>query len=93
MKTISISEAKATLSQQLQTVRRGGEVLITDRGRPVARLVPATNAESELAELVSSGLLRNGSGRLPRSFWSAPRPADRAATVRAAVANEREDRW
>jgi prevent-host-death family protein len=40
MKTASISEAKNRLSAYIDPVRRGETVQITDRGNPVARLVP-----------------------------------------------------
>jgi len=40
MKSAGVREVRQTLSDLLQEVRRGREVVITDRGRPVARLVP-----------------------------------------------------
>ena len=39
MRTAGIREARQALSQLLDEVQRGREVVITDRGRPVARLV------------------------------------------------------
>ncbi len=41
MITVGAFEAKTHLSALLNRVSRGEEVLITRRGRPVARLVPA----------------------------------------------------
>jgi prevent-host-death family protein len=38
----SIYEAKTRLSALLQAVEKGEEVVITNRNRPVARLVPIT---------------------------------------------------
>jgi prevent-host-death family protein len=40
MREVSIYEAKTTLSALLQAVERGEEVVITNRNKPVARLVP-----------------------------------------------------
>jgi len=40
MKTAGIREARQNLSGLLEEVRAGHEVVITDRGKPVARLVP-----------------------------------------------------
>ncbi|MBM4269257.1 MAG: type II toxin-antitoxin system prevent-host-death family antitoxin [Deltaproteobacteria bacterium] len=40
MKSAGIREARQQLSVLLEEVRRGREVEITDRGRPVAMLVP-----------------------------------------------------
>ena len=40
MKTAGIREARQNLSALIEEVRRGHELVLTDRGRPVARLVP-----------------------------------------------------
>jgi prevent-host-death family protein len=40
MKEAGIREARQNLSALLEEVRKGHEITITDRGRPVARLVP-----------------------------------------------------
>ncbi len=40
MKKAGIYEAKTRLSELIRDVRRGEEVTILDRGKPVARLVP-----------------------------------------------------
>ena len=40
MQTVNIYEAKTRLSALIQAVERGEEVVITNRNRPVARLVP-----------------------------------------------------
>ena len=40
VKTAGIRQARQHLSAILDEVRKGREVLLTDRGRPVARIVP-----------------------------------------------------
>lgn len=40
MKTAGIREARQNLTSLIEEVRKGREVVITDRGKPVARLVP-----------------------------------------------------
>jgi len=40
MKEAGIREARQNLTALIDEVRKGHEVTITDRGRPVARLVP-----------------------------------------------------
>jgi prevent-host-death family protein len=40
MRTAGIREARQNLSVLLDEVRKGREVVITERGRPVAKLVP-----------------------------------------------------
>jgi prevent-host-death family protein len=40
MKEAGIREARQNLSALIEEVQKGKEITITDRGRPVARLVP-----------------------------------------------------
>jgi prevent-host-death family protein len=47
MKKAGIREARQNLSALLEEVRKGQEITITDRGRPVARLVPPHAATTE----------------------------------------------
>lgn len=61
MKRVSITELKAKLSEHLAAVRTGEEVIVTDRGRPIARLGPVEGVremESRLTSLVRAGRLR-----------------------------------
>ena len=60
MTTAPISDLKANLSRYLREVRRGGEVQVLDRGKPVARLVPPDVGDDQGARqaLVGLGLLR-----------------------------------
>ncbi len=41
MQVVGVFDAKTRLTALLDEVERGGEVLITRRGKPIARLVPA----------------------------------------------------
>lgn len=63
MATASISEAKAKLSALLDRVKAGETITITDRGVPVAQLVPLDGAgavdwDARLASLERRGLIR-----------------------------------
>ena len=40
MRTAGVREARQNLSALLEEVKQGREIVITERGRPVARLVP-----------------------------------------------------
>jgi prevent-host-death family protein len=95
MKTISISNAKATLSQQIRRVRSGDEIVILDRGRPVARLVAieSTHHDEEIDDLEKAGLVRRARTKLPSSFWRLPRPRDSGGVLRSEVLREREQSW
>jgi prevent-host-death family protein len=71
MKTASVAEIKARLSELLAAARAGDEVVITDRGRPVARLT-GLGAEADDARMAE--LLRAGMVRAPRRARRADRP-------------------
>lgn len=49
-RSAGVREAKARLSQLLRDVQLGREWVITERGKPVARLVPATTRRASIAE-------------------------------------------
>ena len=71
MRTVKISELKAQLSAYIQFVRNGEEVLVCDRNRPVARIVPCDIAEHDEQErrLITRGVLvppRKTRSDLPR---------------------------
>jgi len=56
----AVHEAKAKLSEILRTVKAGRSVTISDRGRPVARVVPLESAEDldgRIAELEKAGAI------------------------------------
>lgn len=95
MKAAPVTQLKASLSRYLAGVKSGEEVVITERGRPVAKIIPIAepqdHEEQRLRKMESQGLLRMGSGKLPKDFWDAPRPADRAGAVRKTLLEERRE--
>lgn len=96
MKTVSVAELKARLSMFLAAAKRGEEVIITDRGKPVARLTAlegVAGTDSRVAELVRAGLMRPPSKRLPRGFFERSRPADPDGSVLGELLREREEGW
>lgn len=72
---MGIAELKALLSETLARVKAGEEVLVTEHGRPIARLVPLSAASPAAAtkELVRSGLVRAPEKAWDGSFWKLPR--------------------
>lgn len=53
-----IRELKAQLSAYLRQVKAGGTVIITDRGKPIGRIVPMTQPmEAQLESLQQAGLI------------------------------------
>lgn len=96
MKTTTVSKLKASLSKYLRSVKAGEEVLVTERGRPIAKLTPADSSQmlpDDLIEMEKQGLIKLGSGKLPKSFWELPRPNDPKGLVAKAVRREREESW
>jgi prevent-host-death family protein len=72
MKKARIAELKNNLSRYLDHVRGGGSVLVLDRDRPVAQLVPLRadagdpgSDDDRLARLERRGLIRRGTGARP----------------------------
>lgn len=55
---VGIRELKNGLSGYIDRVRGGEEVIVTDRGRPVARLSAIDASRDRLAELVAQGVVR-----------------------------------
>ena len=95
MRTAAVAELKASLSKFLARVKGGEEVLITERGKPVAKIVPLRRDSSVfpkyLHELERAGLIRLGTGRLPKGFWKLPRPHDPQGRALKALLEEREE--
>ncbi len=94
MKFASVSVLKAKLSQYLDAVKRGEEVMVTDRGETVARLSPVRGRRgraSRLSQLVRSGRILAPRSALPADFWQMERPVDKTGRTLAALLEEREE--
>lgn len=101
MVTAGVAELKASLSEYLRLVKGGEEVIVTDHGRPIARLAPIerTNGptDAEMDELVAAGILSRP--KLPRDpNWldkvrALQRPIAPGASLVAAIIEEREQGW
>jgi len=56
--TIGIRELKTRLSAYMQQVKSGATVVITERGKPIARIVPLSpSVKNRVQELVQAGLM------------------------------------
>ena len=69
---IGIREAKSKLSKILKKVKNGREVVITDRGHPIAKIVPIVSENIPLVERV---------GRLERLGFLEPLPKKSRKTI------------
>jgi prevent-host-death family protein len=95
MKRTAVSTLKATLSACLAKVKAGGEVVVMERGKPIAKLVPLRKDNGstigQMNELARAGLVRVGRGKLPAGFWKLPRPKDRKRRALRALLAERAE--
>jgi prevent-host-death family protein len=83
---VGIRELKNGLSGYIDRVRAGEEIIVTDRGRPVARLSSLDQATDQLAELIAGGIVRPPTSARRRP----PRPRILAKdTVSDLVADQR----
>ncbi|TAK23996.1 MAG: type II toxin-antitoxin system prevent-host-death family antitoxin [Chloroflexota bacterium] len=96
-----IAELKASLSEYLRRVKAGEEVIVTEHGRPIARLAPIerTNGptDSELDELVAAGILSPPKRPLSKEELAELRALrvqlPPGASVLEALLEEREEAW
>ncbi len=65
---VGIRELRASLSRYVDQVKAGEEIVVTEHGRPVARLVPM-NGERKIDRLIREGVL------IPPRRPKGPRPA------------------
>jgi prevent-host-death family protein len=95
MKIVNISDLKAQLSAHIRLVKDGEEVLVCDRNKPVARIVPCRLRDHSEQErrLVARGVLTLPSKKRPASVsWPVP-PGDVSDEVMEQLRQEeREDR-
>jgi prevent-host-death family protein len=100
VKRVKIAELKNNLSRYLEHVKAGGSVLVFERDRPVARIVPLSDAgrraaggdDERLARLERRGVIRRGSGGLPEWFGRR-RPPRLRGSVLDDLRAERQSGW
>jgi len=63
--------------------------------KPVAKMVPVERDDVKLPphlmEMERNGLIRIGTGKIKKSFWTLPRPSDMKSSARKALMKEREE--
>src|SRR5690348_8055302 len=92
--TASIAAVKARLSEYVRRVKAGNEVVLTDRGVPVARLVgldPAERRATRRDRLARAGTVKAGKGRVRRQLQAPPEGQHGGAEVLAALIAERDE--
>jgi prevent-host-death family protein len=81
---VGIRDLRNNLSRYLDRVRDGEEVVVTDRGRAVARFVPVAT-ERVLDRLVAEGVVTPA----PQSKRRAPKPIKTKGSVSDLVSQQR----
>ena len=76
---VAVSELRAHLSDYLDRAREGAEVVITDRGMPIARLLGVT-ATTTLERLTADGIIAVAAPRPGHPASPGPGPAGRSPT-------------
>lgn len=63
MLSVGIKELKAKLSNYIDLVEHGEEVVVTERGREIAVVIPITPERRALSRLAKEGKARSGTGK------------------------------
>ena len=97
MVSVGVARLKASLSAYLARVKAGEVIVVTEHGRPIARLVPApslgSDADTHLAQMERSGLLKRGRGGIAAVVAGLPRSEDpQGASLGALLAERMGDR-
>jgi prevent-host-death family protein len=77
---VAVSELRAHLSDYLDRARDGDEVVITDRGVPIARLLGLT-ATATLERLAADGVIARATAAPRPRAAGQPRPRPRRAVA------------
>lgn len=95
MKTAAVSKLKAYLSAYLTRVKTGEEILITERGKPIAKIIPLERGKfkipAHLITLERAGMVKIGNGKIPPAFWKLSLPKDKKGLALKALMKEREE--
>ncbi|MBI5649497.1 MAG: type II toxin-antitoxin system prevent-host-death family antitoxin [Chloroflexi bacterium] len=71
--TVGIRELKEQLARYIRHVKAGNTLIITERGKPVGRIVPVkSSVEDRMQELIKAGVIE----------WSGRKPKRRIPTVK-----------
>ncbi len=84
---VSITELRANLASWLDEVQDGAEVTVTDRGKPIARIVPAGTA-ALIKDLTDRGILSPPASTVRTKATGRPRVA-----IRGEIADLPRDEW
>jgi prevent-host-death family protein len=92
---LGLREANQYFSKAIKAVRAGKEVVLTERGRPIAVITPIREEQGDgaaLRSMADDGLvtLPSRAGRMPAARWRPIRP--RGKPLSRTIIEDREDR-
>jgi prevent-host-death family protein len=88
---VGVRELRQNLSVHLERIKAGEALTVTDRGHPVAMLVPLPAATNTLHRLIASGRATPPDGDLSALGPPPGRPSTRAGRLLLALRDE--ERW
>lgn len=94
MKTVNVAKLKKELSQLLQEVQAGEEIIIQQRNQSVAKIIPfpqERDDEAELLALAKEGKVRLPKEKLTEDFWDLPAPKVSGRKAMEALRADRDE--
>jgi prevent-host-death family protein len=92
---MGLREANQRFSQAIKAVKAGKDVVLTERGKPIAVIKPLRSekdANSILRQLEAEGVLRRGSkSRKPMPVWHNP-VRIKGSSIAKTIGEERDER-
>jgi prevent-host-death family protein len=95
MRSVNIGTLKNQLSSYLRSVREGEEIVVQDRKKPIARIVPIVPEATmdEEAVLIAAGIMTPAKKEMDwKAFWVLPRPTVSDEAAREAIRWAKGDR-
>jgi antitoxin (DNA-binding transcriptional repressor) of toxin-antitoxin stability system len=96
VKSAKIAHLKNNLSRYLEHVKAGGSVIVLERDRPIAQIVPLSGSrgrrvgvDARLTRLERRGIIRRGTGGLPDWLGQRRPPRLRGSVLKDVLA----ERW
>jgi prevent-host-death family protein len=94
MQTVNIADLKNNLSAWLEQVKNGEELVVKDRNKPIARVMPLMGGDDLDAEeeaLVAAGLMRLPLKEKNDDFLDMPTPQVSMKDIQAVIRAERNE--
>ena len=91
---VRVADLKARLSEYLRQVKSGRELVVTERGRPIAVIAPIRGAMAQatrVEDLIASGAARGPVAPLDVNVLRGERPLDSSSRLLQILLEERAE--